>query len=133
MVYDGYSLIQGTLADVGSDTIYTIEVTRANAYGSSVGSITVTATDVTPATTNLTPWTKGLDFSGSNEHLKQVSQSTLVNALRMGGKSATVPSNSDSTKTADDSNASPWATVVVFKADGNNSNQHIWNLSLIHI
>jgi hypothetical protein len=89
--------------------------------------MTVTATDETPVSTNDTPWTKALDFSGSNEHLKQVSNSTYINALRMGGKSVQVPVNADSTKTTNDSNATPWATTVVFKADGNNSNQHIWN------
>jgi hypothetical protein len=120
-------VLQGTLTDVGADTTYTITVTRANAYGSSVGSFTITATDVAPVQAMETPWTKALDFSGSNEHLKQVSQSTFINALRMGGKSVTVPANSDSTKTADNSESCPWATVVVFKADGNNSNQHIWN------
>jgi hypothetical protein len=76
LVYDGYSLVQGTLADVGSDTVYTVTVTRANSYGSTTGSMTVTATDVAPVSTNDTPWTKALDFSGSNEHLKQVSSST---------------------------------------------------------
>ena len=79
------------------------------------------------APTSLTNWNKALDFSGSNEHLKQVSQSTLINALRMGGKSVTVPANSDSSKTSNDSNACPWATAIVFKSDGNSSNQHIWN------
>ena len=52
--------------------------------------------EITSPPTILTPWTKAIDFSGSNQHLKQVSQSTLVNALRMGGKSVTVPANSDS-------------------------------------
>jgi len=127
LVYDGYSLVQGTLTDVGADTVYTITVTRGNSYGSTTGSMTVTATDETPVSTNDTPWTKALDFSGSNEHLKQVSNSTYINALRMGGKSVQVPVNADSTKTTNDSNATPWATTVVFKADGNNSNQHIWN------
>ena len=127
LVYDGYSLIQGTLADVGSDTIYTVEVTRANAYGSSVGSITVTATDVAPATTNLTPWTKGLDFSGSNEHLKQVNSSSYYNAIRMGSLSQLVSSNTDSSKTSNDTYSRPFATAIVFKADRHNSNQHIWN------
>lgn len=127
LVYDGYSLVQGTLTDVGADTVYTISVTRANSYGSSTGSITVTATDVAPVTTNDTPWTKALDFSGSNEHLKQVSNSTTITALRMYGSSVTVPSNSDASKTASDSNSKPWATAIVFKADLNSSTQHIWN------
>jgi hypothetical protein len=67
LVWDGYSLVQGTLADVGSDTTYTITVTRSNSYGSTTGSMTVTATNVAPVQTNDTPWTKALDFSGSSE------------------------------------------------------------------
>jgi len=127
LVYDGYSLIQGTLTDVGTDTVYTVTVTRANAYGSSVGTMTVTATDVAPVQTNLTAWTKALDFSGSSEHLKQVSNSVNYNPLRMNNLSVSVPQNANSSKTSNDSNCRAWATAVVFKADGNNSNQHIWN------
>ena len=127
LVYDGYSLVQGTLADVGSDTTYTITVTRANSYGSSVGSMTVTATDVAPPTTNLTPWTKALDFSGSNEHLKQVNSGSYYNAIRMGYLSQLVSSNTDSSKTSNDTYSRPFATAVVFKADRHSSNQHIWN------
>ena len=59
------------------------------------------------APTNLTSWTKALDFSGSNEHLKQVSTSTQANPLRMTGLSTTVPANSDSSKTSASSSARP--------------------------
>jgi len=127
LVYDGYSLVQGTLTDVGSDTTYTITVTRANAYGSSVGSMTVTATDVAPVQTNDTPWTKALDFSGSNEHTKQVSNLSRTNAIRMGGTSWTAAAPTTTGYTSNDTNARPWATAIVFKIDGNNSSQHIWN------
>tara|TARA_R110002012_G_scaffold50825_8_gene131462 strand:+ start:2861 stop:5620 length:2760 start_codon:yes stop_codon:yes gene_type:complete len=127
LVYDGYSLIQGTLTDVGADTVYTITVTRANSYGSSVGTMTVTATDVAPVTTNNTPWTKALDFSGSNEHAKQVNSSTTVNAIRQGGQAGSSGNNPTTSKTSTSSNARPWAAAIVFKIDGNNSNQHIWN------
>ena len=128
LVYDGYSLVQGTLTDVGSDTTYTLTVTRANAYGSSVGSMTVTATDVAPVQTNDTPWTKALDFSGSNEHTKQVSSSTSANAIRMGGTSWTAAAPTTGGYTSNDTNARPWATAMVVSSDGHNSNQHIWNL-----
>jgi hypothetical protein len=112
-----------------------LTITLATGTGATVDlDDSLTTEDVTkitipspPAPTILTSWDKALDFSGSNEHLKQVSQSILVNALRMGGKSTTVPANSDSSKTSNDSEACPWATTIVFKADGNNSNQHIWN------
>ena len=127
LVYDGYSLVQGTLADVGSDTTYTVTVTRANSYGSSVGSLTITATDVAPVQSNDTAWTKALDFSGSNEHLKMTGSSNSINAVRMGGNSQSASNNSNSNKTSASSNARPFATAIVFKIDGNNSNQHIWN------
>ena len=127
LVYDNYSVIQGTLADVGSDTTYTVTVTRANSYGSSVGTFTITATDVAPVQTNDTPWTKALSFSGSNEHLKQVTQSTGSNAIRMSGLAQLVPANSDSSKTSSDSYSRPCATAIVFQTPNNNTNQHIWN------
>ena len=128
MAYNsGSGYLQGTLADVGSDTTYTVTVTRANAYGSSVGTFDVQATDVAPAQTNDTPWNKALDFSGSNEHAKMVSPSAAVGALRMSGLSQLATANSDSSKTSSNTYARPWATSIVFKSDGNSSNQHIWN------
>jgi hypothetical protein len=127
LVYDNYSVIQGTLADVGADTDYTVTVTRANSYGSSVGSMTITATDVAPVQTNDTPWSKALDFSGSNEHAKQVTQSNASNALRMNGLAQLAGANSDSSKTSNGTYSRPWATAVVFKVDRHSSNQHIWN------
>ena len=127
LVYDGYSLIQGTLTDVGSDTTYTIEVTRANSYGSSVGSFTITATDVAPVQTNDTAWTKALDFSGSNEYAKLVSSHNLNSALKMQGMGIAAGAPVTAGNTSNDYNARPWATSIVFKVDGNSSNQHIWN------
>ena len=127
LVYDGYSLIQGTLADVGSDTDYTITVVRANSYGSSTGSMTLTATDVAPVQTNDTPWTKALDFSGNNEHAKQVSNLSRTNPLFMGGTSWTAAAPTTTGYTSNDTNARPWATAIVFETDRHYSNQHIWN------
>jgi hypothetical protein len=126
LVFDGYSMVQGTLADVGADTIYTITVTRANAYGSSVGTMTVTATDVAPETTLTTPWTKALDFSGGSERVKMTVSNNTYHPLRMSGLGTTVAAGSAG-MTSNDANSRPWATAVVFKSDGNNSNQHIWN------
>jgi len=127
LVYDGYSLVQGTLVDVGSDTIYTISVTRANSYGSSIGTMTITATDVAPAQTNDTPWTKALDFSGSNEHLKQVGNYSTTCPLRMNDYATNIAAPSNSSYTANGSSVRPWATAVVFNIDNVSSNQHIWN------
>ena len=128
LVYNGTFLIQGTLSDVGSDTTYTVTVTRANSYGSSVGTFTITSTDVAPPQTNSTPWTKALDFSGSNEHLKQVNSSASFNAIKMTGIGATALNNFDSGRTSAGTYARPWATAIVFRSDRNNSNQHIWNI-----
>ncbi len=82
----------------------------------------------TPPATNATSWDKAIDFSGSNEHLKQVNPITQAQALRLGGYGVAVANNSDSTKTADSGFSFPWATAIVFRIDGNNSNQHIWNM-----
>ena len=128
LVYDGYSLIQGTLADVGADTIYTVTVTRANSYGSSIGTFDIQATDTAPVQTNLTAWTRDVDFSGSSEHLKGNNNSRSVNPLKMNDQAVLVPVHTtDSTKTSDNNNSRPWATAVVFNIDGVNVNHTIWN------
>jgi len=128
LVYDGYSLIQGTLADVAADTIYTVSVTRANSYGSTIGTFEIQATNVAPVQTMLTSWNKALDFSGGSEYAKQVSNYSYTNALSMGFTGTTVPVNTiDVSKTSNHFYSRPWAISTVFKLDGNNSNQHIWN------
>ena len=76
---------------------------------------------------NLTPWTKALDFSGSSERAVQVSTSSAVNPMMMNGLAGPTVALPNDGKTANVSNARPWATACVFKYDGNNSNQHIWN------
>jgi hypothetical protein len=79
--------------------------------------------------TNLTNWTKALDFSGGNEYALQVSTSSSANAIRMQGLASLVVANPiDSSRTSGSSYARPWATAIVFRPDGNASNQHIWNL-----
>ena len=127
LVFSSGFLLQGTLNDVSTNTVYTVTVTRANSYGSSIGSFTITSTDVPVQPSNTTPWTKALDFSGSNEHAKQVSSSHYVNALKLGGYGVAVANNTDSNKTVDNGFSFPWATAIVFRSDRNNSNQHIWN------
>jgi hypothetical protein len=82
---------------------------------------------VPTAPTNNTSWTKALDFSGSNEHLKQVSSNNQVNAIRMGGYSQQVANNSNYQKNSDTGYSFPWSTAIVFESDFNSSNQHIWN------
>ena len=128
LVYNTLSgYLQGTLTDVGSDTTYTVTVTRANSYGSTVGTFTITATDVAPVQTNDTPWTKALDFSGSNEHAKQVANYYTVSPLHMNGYATNIAPPTTSGNTANGSSVRPWATAVVFQSKNVNSNQHIWN------
>jgi hypothetical protein len=126
LVFDGFSLLQGTLADVGADTDYTVTVTRANAYGSTVGTMTVTATDTYVPPASDTAYTKAIDFSGSSERLKQVVSSPTYNPLALGGQGHSVGA-APVGDTATSGFARPWATTIVFRHDGNNSNQHIWN------
>ena len=80
-------------------------------------------------TCNDTSWNEGVDFNGANQHLKQVSQNTGVNAIRMAGQSQTVAlgSNGDIGYTTDVGAGRPWATTIMFRTDRNGSNQHIWN------
>ncbi|QDP46515.1 MAG: hypothetical protein GOVbin4342_40 [Prokaryotic dsDNA virus sp.] len=73
----------------------------------------------------LTNWNKALDFSGSSERAQQVVNDFYRVPMKMGNSSSTV---SAPTAGQTVSSGHPWATVVVFKADTTNSNQHIWNL-----
>jgi hypothetical protein len=57
-----------------------------------------------------------------------VSSSLFVQPLQMGGLANLVDLGTASQGgTSNATSARPWATSVVFKADGNNSNQMIWN------
>jgi len=126
----GYAIV-GTAETItdGIDIQHVINVTKVDpdGFGSDTGTITLNVTDdpTNNVSANDTPWTKALDFSGSNEHTAQVSTSNLYNPLRMNGWATTVAAPSSGQTV---SNGHPWATVIVFKADGNNSNQHIWNI-----
>ena len=79
----------------------------------------------TPASSNSTNWDKAIDFSGNSERAEMVSGLNNYNPMMMAGASSTIglPSSGQTV-----SSGHPWATAVVFSADGNNSNQHIWNM-----
>lgn len=128
---NGYAII-GTAETItdGIDIQHVINVTKANDFGSDTGTITLNVTDdpTNNVTPNLTPWTKAIDFSGSNEHLKQVNSAGAVNAIRMQNIGQSAPLNSDTTKTSNGTYSRPWMASVVFNRDNNASNQHIWNL-----
>ncbi len=75
-----------------------------------------------------TNYAKALDFSGSSEYAKETSSTTYVAPIRMAGVGSTVAGHPiGGTYTSNGSNSRPWAATCVFKIDGNNSNQHIWN------
>ena len=126
--------LQGTAPEVTGDNVanpsdlYSITVTKANSYGSSVGSLELTVTNEdAPAPTNSTSWTKALDFSGGSEHLKQVGNYDTTNPLRMSNFATNIAGPTTAGNTAYGASVRPWATAVVFKTDRNGSNQHIWN------
>ena len=129
LVYNTASgYLQGTLVDVASDTDYTITVTRANAYGSTVGTFVITASDVPVAASGDTAFTKAIDFSGSSEYLKHNSGNATASKMPLGLSSGTyITKNSNPLYTASSSSSRPWAQTIVFKADGNSSLQCIWN------
>ena len=126
--------LQGTAPEVTGDNVanpsdlYSITVTKANSYGSSVGSLELTITNEdAPVATNSTGWTKALDFSGSNEHLKQVGNYSTTNPLRMNDYSTNIAPPATAGYTANGGSVRPWATAVVFQSKNVTSNQHIWN------
>ena len=84
--------------------------------------------DIPAAPSNLTNWTKALDFSGSSERAEMVSSSLYYNPMLMDYQSVTTSAPSTAGNTSNDTAARPWATAIVFSPDGNNSNQHIWNI-----
>ena len=118
-------ITSGTFSSSASLTIdvNTGEITTST---SSPGTYTVTYSLTIP-NSSTTSWTKAIDFSGSNEHLSQISISSSDKPLKMDDLATTVNTPSTSGNTSADNNARPWATAIVFKSDGKNSTQHIWN------
>ena len=92
----------------------------------------ISTTDIETITTpsapvsNLTSWSKALDFSGSSERAQPVSSSTSASPLKMAGTNNQVSAPTTSGNTTNGGH--PFATAIVFTIDGNSSNQHIWNL-----
>ena len=77
-----------------------------------------------PPVTNLTTWTKAVDFSGGSEYLLKANSNYLYTPLMMANIAATVAAPTAGQTVA---SGHPWATAITFLADGNASNQHIWN------
>jgi len=128
---DTGNAIVGTADEIldGVDIQHIINVTRANDFGSDTGIITLNVTDdpTNNSISNSTSWTKAVDFSGSNEHLKQASNLSFANALRLDHMAVAIAAPTLTTKTSAAYHAKPWATAVVFNIDNNTSNQVIWS------
>ena len=124
----------GPLTDNGLTSPFTVKI------GTSSGTTVdlddaLTTEDITkidipePATpANDTSWTKALDFSGSSERALMVTSNTYWHPMMMGGTAITCDPPTTAGNTTSHFSARPWATAIVFKPDGNNSNQHIWNM-----
>jgi hypothetical protein len=75
------------------------------------------------APTNTTDWTNAIDFNGGSEHLKQ-NAATQASPFLLNGTTVDAASTG---MTTSDNDGRPWATTVVFRLDGANADQHIWN------
>jgi hypothetical protein len=73
---------------------------------------------------SLTSWDYAIDFSGNAERMEGVNPSNGNNPLRQVGQGVSMPN--DITKTSNSIYARPWATSIVFRHDGHNSDQFIW-------
>ncbi len=121
LVWDNVSMLQGTLSDVSEDTTYTVTVTRANAYGSSVGTFTIQVTDVPVVTPLVTQWTHAIAFDGYNDYLVGNANSAVGLPCRRNVASFT----SEPGTTA--ANGQPWMVSIAYKTTGAASGtQAIW-------
>jgi hypothetical protein len=130
----GYAIV-GTAETItdGIDIVHTLNVTKANVFGSDTGTITLTVTDdpTNNVSSNSTAWTKAVHFGSGGgysaaSYLRQAHNHQDFNILRHNGLSVTAPLPDQAGSTSRSVSARPWATSVVFKSDGNNVNQHIW-------
>ena len=80
-----------------------------------------------PPVTNDTNWNKALDFSGSSERAQQVNSNSNYMPIAMDGLSATVTGHATAGYTSGHIYSRPFAGAIVFRSDGNNSNQHLFN------
>jgi hypothetical protein len=80
-----------------------------------------------PPTSNSTSWNKALDFSGGNEHAKQSLSASGLMPISTTAGTVTLQHANGSGTTSSSAYANPWAVACVFKQDGNQSIQHIWN------
>lgn len=118
LVDNGYS-IQGTAEDItdGNDVQYVINVTKANQFGSTTGTITINITNIVTNDDDQTPWMKMVTFDGDLDHLKPHTGSDVFSILRR--ENSTGSTTVTPGKTATDGH--PWAITFVLKRLGDHS------------
>ena len=118
LVDNGFA-IQGTAEAItdGNDVGYVINVTKANQFGSTTGTITLKVTNLTSndITANQTPWTKMVTFDGNSDYLKPHSGSDVFSILRR--ETSTGSTSVTAGKTA--FTGHPWAISFVLKRNWN--------------
>jgi len=111
-----------------SDVDLVLALSSASSTTVDITTTGISEVDNPAVNTMITNWNKAIDFSGSNEHLKQTNSASATSPLRMSDISSTVTMNTATAGQTSNSNSSrPWATACVFTHDGNFSKQHIWN------
>ena len=81
------------------------------------------------SSTGSTSWGSSINFSGSNEYLKQENPSFSTVPMLMNGYINATSHNSTSGYTSNDTSARPWVTSVVFKPSASRTaDEYIWNI-----
>ena len=110
--------------NVGTSTDFTFYIGN-NGSDSDISTSGISEVANPVVSTSLTNFSKALDFSGSSERAQMVSSNASNQPIAQNVSSTNVYGVTGSTSAH--STARPWATAVVFRIDGNSSNQHIWN------
>ena len=81
------------------------------------------------ATTNATSWTKAVNFDGSNDYLKQVSDNfSRIPMMLPIDRQINADSILTEGYTSSNGQARTWAATVTFKWGGGSSDQYIWSM-----
>jgi len=114
----GYAIV-GSAEEItdGVDIVHTLNVTKANAFGSDTGTITLTVTNdpSNDASSSITPFTKAVDFSTSTSAFLDFSGSDSRWPLLKLPSRTVAAHSSDATLTSNASGAEPFLTSCVFQ------------------
>jgi len=144
---NGYAII-GTAETItdGIDIQHAVTVTKANGYGSTVGTITLNVTDDAAnnvsAFTGTTPYTKAVEFNGSNNYVERNWYGGNWNTIAMravnnlDGTDILINANGTKTSNSTTGGSMPWMSAIVFNcqdvtsngqsATSSNNRQYLW-------